>query len=292
MSQSLTLFAMTKKGFAVLSALMQEAPGIVKTVVTARDTAVADDYCDAILALCRDHGVPTMERTESFQLNSDYAMAVSWRWKIDLPARRLIVLHDSLLPRYRGFNPLPTALIRGDEEIGVTALFATDEYDCGDVIAQASQAISYPIRIDQAIDSMLELYRDLVLQIAAMLAEGIEMPASPQDDSQATYSLWRDEEDYAIDWSQSATDLRRFVDAVGHPYKGASTTLHGQRLRIRQVRALPDVSIANRTPGKVIFMRSGRPVVVCGEGLLLLEKVEDEHGEVIDRFDRFRLRFQ
>ena len=118
------------------------------------------------------------------------------------------------------------------------------------------------------------------------------MPASPQDDSQATYSLWRDEEDYAIDWSQSATDLRRFVDAVGHPYKGASTTLHGQRLRIRQVRALPDVSIANRTPGKVIFMRSGRPVVVCGEGLLLLEKVEDEHGEVIDRFDRFRLRFQ
>ncbi len=66
----------------------------------------------------------------------------------------------------------------------------------------------------------------------------------------ATYSLWRDEADYRIDWHRDSTYLRRFVDALGVPYRGASTLLGGQLCRVLAAEAAPDVVIENRAPGK------------------------------------------
>jgi methionyl-tRNA formyltransferase len=54
-------------------------------------------------------------------------------------------MHDSLLPKYRGFAPLPNALINGEREVGVTALFASEEYDMGDIVCQRRLAVEYPM---------------------------------------------------------------------------------------------------------------------------------------------------
>ena len=172
-----------------------------------------------------------------------------------------------------------TALINGDKEIGVTALYATAEYDRGDIIAQSSSVISYPIRIQEAIKTIVGNYEVLAANIAGSLTRGDEPKAKPQDEADASYSLWRDEEDYFVDWSHSAVDIKRFIDAVGYPYKGAAATLDGRVVRIRDAEALDDVRIANRTAGKVIFLKDAKPVVVCGQGFcrslnLLMAKQE------------------
>ena len=49
---------------------------------------------------------------------------------------KLIVFHDSVLPKLRGFNPLVTSLINGYEEIGVTVLYGTEDFDRGEIILQ------------------------------------------------------------------------------------------------------------------------------------------------------------
>ena len=41
-------------------------------------------------------------------------------------SENLIVFHDSLLPKYRGFAPLVSQLINGEEYLGVTAIFTND----------------------------------------------------------------------------------------------------------------------------------------------------------------------
>ncbi len=88
-----------------------------------------------------------------------------------------------------------------------------------------------------------------------------------QQEDQASYSLWRDDEDYAIDWSWDAARVRRHVDATGFPYKGAYAMLNGRKARITVVEEMKAVSIENKTPGKVIFMNDKYPVVVTGNGL-------------------------
>jgi len=77
-----------------------------------------------------------------------------------------------------------------------------------------------------------------------------------QNEEDVTYSLWRDEQDYIIDWSKSAEFIHRFINAVGYPYKGASTLMDGKKIRIIDTEPLPDIEIENRSFGKnIIYQR-------------------------------------
>jgi methionyl-tRNA formyltransferase len=289
----LTVFAMTEKGHAVIRLLLSRYPGLVAAVVAARDKDIAKDYFDEIAGLCRAGNIHFCDRADGYSIQTSHVLAVAWRWLIDPASARLIVFHDSLLPRYRGFNPLVTALINGDREIGVTALYATAEYDRGDIIAQSSSPVAYPIRILDAIKSVVGNYEVLAAGIAASLARGDEPGARPQDETNASYSLWRDDEDYFVDWSRPAAELKRFIDAVGDPYKGAAATLEGKMVRIRDAEVEDEVRIANRTPGKIIFLKDAKPLVVCGQGLLKLTALfDDETGASLLPLPYFRRRFR
>ena len=288
----LTLFLMTQKGLAVLDAMTTHFPSLVATVIGSRDANIAKDYYDEIKALCERKNVPFRDRKEAVEIETRYALAISWRWIIKAGTADLIVLHDSLLPRYRGFNPLVSMLINGEDRIGVTALFASEEYDRGLAIGRSSTPVAYPLKIQQAIDLVATNYAELVLRIARTLSAGEELEATPQDESQATYSLWRDDEDYYIDWNWDAERIKRLVDAVGHPYKGATTRLEGRTIRVKDCEVVEDVRIENRSPGKVIFVRDLLPVVVCGSGLLrLTDLVDDETKNSLLPLPRFRCRF-
>lgn len=296
MPSDVTLYAMTPKGVATFAALQELHPGLVRQVVSARDAGVDDDSYDRLAKACADTGVPFHDRGEARALAStSHALAVGWRWMIpEVDGTTLVVFHDSLLPRHRGFNPLVTALICGDDAIGVTALLACEEYDRGDILGQIAVPLPRPIRIADAIELVAVAYGQLARQIGGLIATGSPLVGVPQDEAAATYSLWRDEADYEVDWSLPAERVRDFVYAVGPPYAGARTSVDGEVVRLLDVTVEPDVRIANRTPGKVIFLRDGKPTVVCGSGLLRIDAM------VLDGFPgtsalplrRFRSRFQ
>jgi len=195
------------------------------------------------------------------------------------------------LPKYRGFAPLVNCLINNEKQVGVTALFANEDYDCGDIIAQQSVEITYPITINQAIELITPLYSELVNSVAKKYFLDEEIISNKQNDREATYSLWRDEEDYFIHWNDTAENIKRFIDAVGYPYKGACSMVDNQLVRIKEATILDDLKIENRDVGKVIFFSEQRPVVVCKEGLLRLDLVEDENNNEV-KFKKFRLRFK
>ena len=96
---------------------------------------------------------------------------------------------------------------------------------------------------------------------------------APQNAEQATYSLWRTDGDYEIDWNKGSSYLRRFVDAIGYPFKGAITNLNGERIRVFRVEEVNDRTIESRFDhiGKVLFLEDGAPVVVCGQGLIKIQ---------------------
>ena len=291
---ALTLFLMTRKGAAVLDAIASRwGSAVVSRVVGARDQAVEEDFYEEIKVRSAELGIPHVDRAEAPSLGAvEVAMAVGWRWLVRGPSR-VIVLHDSLLPRYRGFAPLVSCLANGEGRIGVTALLANERYDEGDILAQAGVDISYPLKVAQAIDRLTPLYAEVAVQVAAQVVAGDALRGRPQDHGAATYSLWRDEEDYRIDWTRPAAWIRRFIDAVGPPYRGASSLLEDRVVRILDAGELPDVKIENRTPGKIIFLEEGQPVVVCGQGLLKLRRAVDEaSGQPLFPLSKFRLRFR
>lgn len=280
------------KGLACVKLALREFAELSLVFVAARNASVQNDYYEQIRNLCIAHGVAFFDRKDFRPDSSSTIIAISWRWLISVQPEKLIVLHDSLLPKYRGFNPLVTALINGDRDIGVTALVGAEKYDCGDILSQAQLSISYPITIAEATELITGAYVEVVRGILENIKKEIPCDTYPQDEASATYSLWRDEFDYRIDWALDSTRIKRHVDAVGFPYSGASAVCNGQLLRIFDVDLVDDVVVENRDPGKVIFMQDGLPIVVCGRGLLLIKKASwEDSGESMIPLQTFRLRF-
>jgi len=289
--EPVTLYIMNRKGWSVLSAVLNVfGREVIGAVITARDAAMAKDYHQEIVELCKQNNIPVFDRTSAEIPQARYKIAIGWRWMIK-DDKDLIVLHDSLLPRYRGFAPLVNALINGEQQTGVTALFASGEYDRGPVIAQMAIPVSYPVKIADMIEDVSNLYEKIVVSIFKKIGDGEAINGREQDEKDASYSLWREEADYFIDWNKDAAYIRRFIDAVGFPFKGAATCMENNILRIMEAEVLPDVKIENRDAGKIIFMHDGHPVVVCGQGLLKLTAISNEEGKSLLPFSKFRVRF-
>ena len=286
------LFIMNQKGLSILRALVNKGyTNEIGYVVSSKDKGLVDDSYSDIFKLCKKNNLAYYDRNIEELPSVDYKLAIGWRWLIK-EHKNLIVLHDSILPQYRGFAPLANSLINGEPEVGVTALWADKDYDQGDIIFQRRIPITYPIKINEAIQKVSELYNHIVLDIFLKIRTNQALRSWPQEESEASYSIWRDEHDYKIDWTQPAECIKRFVDAVGFPYKGAQSEIEGgQLVYIDDVSIIKDLHLELRHPGKVIRFNEEKPVIICGQGLIQLNKIRGINGEEI-QLTKFRTRFK
>ena len=286
-------FLMTQKGFDVLNSLTKrQQTQFIDFICIGKDANLEDDCSTKIKELCEINSITYFfkESLSEKVLNSDFYIAISWRWLLNLP--NLIIIHDSILPKYRGFAPLVNMLINGENEIGATALFANKEYDKGEILAQEKKAIQYPITISEAINVVGNLYVSLVNQIINQSISNSFQPKQ-QNENEATYSLWLDQEDYYIDWNSTAEKIKRKIDACGFPYDGAKTIVDNEIVIIENAEVEQDVTIENRAVGKVIFVKDNCPVIVCGKGLLRLTVAKNANTkENILPLSKFRLKFK
>jgi len=284
-------YIMTEKGFKVLEGFLKKFPASdISYVVGDQDRTLENDFYDEIKSICIGNSIPFYNRKDEPLENSEYNFAISWRYMIK-NMKNLVVFHDSILPNYRGFSPLINYLINGEKKIGVSALYASLKYDQGDIIFQESIEIDYPIKIREAFIKIIPIYEKLVIKIASTIKNGSVLTSKPQNEKEATYSLWRNNDDFIIKWNLSNVIIKRHVDALGMPYKGASTFNNGVLYRIHDVSIVPDVKIENRDPGKIIFITDGFPVVVCGKGLVKITDLRNNMGKSVLPFKKLKTRF-
>lgn len=285
---------MSEKGYqSLVNIINYFGSEIVGSIIFTKDKNILEDYSTQIKDIAVQNNIKVYEKTDKYIVSTKYIIAISWRWLIPINENTtLITLHDSLLPKYRGFAPLVNQLINKEPYVGVTAIVSDAEYDKGSIITQSKIQINYPIKIKDAISMVSELYVEILKNVIQQVIENDSLNTVAQNESEATYSLWRDEEDYRINWSSSAQEIQNFIFSVGHPYKGASTYLINEKIRIKNAVELDDLNVVNRDVGKIIFMEDKSPVVVCGKGLLkITEATYDKNGESIFPLKKFRIRF-
>jgi methionyl-tRNA formyltransferase len=291
----------TKKGHEVLQEALEHCPRQFLSVCVISEPNTAEPFDEAIRRLARDAGVPIIPWSSfrsdpvGFLRSHEVGtiLCISWRYLIPPPALtylegEVIVAHDSLLPKFRGFAPLPTALIVGEERTGVTFLRAAPGMDEGDILWQGSVPIEPTDTIGTLIDKICPLYR----AGARRCFQGELVHATPQDSQLATYSLWRDELDYRVDWSEDAEQIERTIRALGPPYLGAQAMLGGKIVFLHQAEVLPDLDFAIRQTGKIWSLDcEGRPTIVCGKGLLKLLRATSAQGVNLFPLKALRQRF-
>lgn len=150
---------------------------------------------------------------------------------INLFPKGILVIHPSLLPKYRGASPIPEAIKNGDTQTGVTTFKMDEKVDHGPIVSQFKEDI---LPTDTA-----ESLRDrLFSRSAEVLAELIEpylknkITPRAQDESQASYTKILTKEDGQIDLKKTGPEeAERFIRAM-QPWPGAWTTANGKRLKL------------------------------------------------------------
>jgi methionyl-tRNA formyltransferase len=89
------------------------------------------------------------EEIESFKIfpQIDYFLLLSWKYFLNdkwlkIPRNNTINLHYSLLPKYRGTNPVNWAIIKGEQFTGISFHEVNSKLDEGQIIRQAKIEIT------------------------------------------------------------------------------------------------------------------------------------------------------
>jgi len=243
---------------------------------------------DKIKALCDAQNIPFELNKRPLFGKDETVFLVGWQFLVYDRPEHMIVFHDSLLPKYRGFAPTVTALINGEPKIGVSAIVPADGVDTGNIVEQFAFDVTYPIKVEDALRLQAEGMARLTLTILKKKHAG-ELSIEAQDHSSATFSIWRDSDDYWIDWSEPADRIVRTIDAVGPPYAGARSIYRGTPIIIREAIVSPELRFEIRQPGKIWSIEKNTPMVICGSGLIKILDAETESGEPV-KFERLRNR--
>ncbi len=191
---------------------------------------------------------------------------------LDLPPLGCINIHGSLLPRHRGAAPIQWAVIKGDQEAGVTIMQMDEGMDTGAMLLPAS----IPVADDETAGSLFSKLSNLggtALMQALDLLRQDKLPPIEQDHSLATAAPPLKKEDGIIDWSKPAAELHCLIRGLD-PWPTAYSFLDGKRFRFFSP-GLQGSSSSHR-PGTVIRADRDGLLLATGKGGLLIQEIQPE----------------
>jgi methionyl-tRNA formyltransferase len=108
-------------------------------------------------------------------------------------------VHPSLLPRWRGADPVPLAILSGDHQIGVTVVTLSEAFDEGKIIAQKKIPILPTDYSDPLRAKLFGLGADLLAEVLPDYISG-KIKGSPQHKSDTPFSKRLTREDGFEPW--------------------------------------------------------------------------------------------
>lgn len=182
-----------------------------------------------------------------------------------IPKHRMINVHFSMLPLYRGAAPVQRGVENGDTATGISIFELVKKMDAGPVWAQKE----YPIGPDDTTES---LWKSLSTQGAEFLMEttaGIldgRLEKVPQDHDKATFAPPVRKDESLLNWEWTAQQVYNKYRAFT-PWPGLCCEVEKLRFKLTNIR-LSSLTHDQR-PGDVLSWDKKALRVCCGEGTVL-----------------------
>ena len=195
---------------------------------------------------------------------------------IDLPAKGIVNIHPSLLPRHRGATPIPATILAGDLEAGVTVMQMDAGLDTGPIIAARSWQLTGTEDAPGLEAEAAAVGAQLLDDVITMLLAG-PLPSTPQDEGLATMTRPLRRSDGRLDPVHTAVRLERQVRAF-RPWPGAFVESGGLRLAVHGGAVAG--ALAGDTPGRIVAHEDGI-ALTTSDGRLVLETVQPAGGRAM-----------
>lgn len=180
---------------------------------------------------------------------------------LDIPKLGTVNLHASLLPKYRGPNPIQWAIINGDQETGITTMLTNEGVDTGDTLLMQK----IPILIDYTSLGLSKLMSKLGARLLADtvigLFEGAITPKA-QDNNIFTKAPKLKKEDGLINWENTTFNIYNLIRG-SKPWPGAYTYYKDSLIKIHSsfIPCIKD-EIIKQEPGTIVKI-TDKAIRVC-----------------------------
>ena len=144
---------------------------------------------------------------------------------------KLINIHFSLLPKYRGASPVQFAILNGDETTGVTYQLISKRMDAGDILSQIGYKMNQTETSGDLYETLFHVAADKLPEVILGYCSGSIKPM-PQNEDNATYTFSRThphntfifKEDGLISWKNDPKSIHQKIRAF-NPWPIAWTYL-------------------------------------------------------------------
>jgi methionyl-tRNA formyltransferase len=180
----------------------------------------------------------------------------------------IINSHFSLLPEWRGPDPITYALLSGQTETGVNLMKVAPKIDQGEILGQQKVQIYISDNNQSLSDRLVAANDRLLINNLPKYLNGNVIP-TPQNDLPITYSRKIDKNDGYIDWNRPASVTAREIRAFS-AWPGSYTNFGNLRIIIREAAATDD----NLRPGEWLITPEKQIIVGCRVGALRILSVQ------------------
>jgi methionyl-tRNA formyltransferase len=189
---------------------------------------------------------------------------------LTLPKFGCVNIHASLLPVYRGAAPINWAIIRGEQETGITIMLMDEGMDTGAILMQENIPIGPEDTAGGLKEKLASLGAKMIITALPLLESGKLIPV-PQDGTKATMAPLLKKSDGLIDWHLSAQEIHNRVRGLS-PWPGAYSSLDKNMVKIIASVALDGAG----EPGSLYERDKNTLVVGTGSGLLRILSIQPE----------------
>lgn len=195
---------------------------------------------------------------------------------LEIPKYATINLHASLLPLYRGANPIQRALINGDKKTGICTMITEEGLDCGEICLRNEIEITENMNYEELFEHIAEKSPELIEATLINMKNGA-LTTTAQHYNNVTYAHKLKKEEAQINWSKSAREIHNLVRGL---YKAPSAHCYfrGKMVKIMETRVADDEIPAGflGEAGEILKVSKEGMEVASAEGILLIVKVKPE----------------
>ena len=188
---------------------------------------------------------------------------------LDIPKYGCINLHGSFLPMYRGAAPIQWAVINGEKVSGNTTMLMDVGLDTGDMLMKDEVEIPDEMTAGELYDILKERGAELLKNTIEKMVKGEIIPEKQSDET--FYAKMLDKNMALINWDESAEKIHNLIRGL-NPWPIAYTNYNDEKMKIFESRVLSEKH--NKTNGTILDVSKEGMKVACGEGVLLIKKVQ------------------
>lgn len=190
---------------------------------------------------------------------------------IDIPKIATINLHASLLPEYRGANPIAQSIIDGKKKTGITTMKTVLELDAGDICLQEEIEITPDMNVIELMEKISDLSPKLLDKTLKGLFEG-SLKSVCQNHDNATFCKKMKKEEKVIDWNMPANVLHNKIRGM-YQLNTNHTTFDGKIIKVLKTSVVEGLS---GNCGEVCCVEKDGIVVYCGLNAIKLITLKPE----------------